>query len=219
MNKVLRHFTKILSKKKTKANFWFVEKKLLKKHKNLIAIDEAGRGALAGPLSIGALYLDEISLRILEKNKIYFFDSKILRPEEREILRKIVKKLGIPHKVILISNKKIDRIGIQKAFFYGFEKIYQYFQPEAAIFDGKEIKSLKKENFYFFVKGDKKLSSLGGASILAKTKRDKFMVNLGKKLPQYLFEVHKGYGTKKHLKLIKKYGLSEYHRQSFCFEN
>ncbi len=181
----------------------------------MIAIDEAGRGALAGPLSIGCLYLDKTSLKILEKNKIYFFDSKVLKEEERKIFRKIVKKLGIPHKVILISNKKIDKIGIQKAFIYGFQKIHQYFQPQAAIFDGKKISYLKG-NFYFFTKGDRKLSSLGGASILAKTKRDAFMKNLAKRVPNYLFEVHKGYGTKKHLILLKKYGLSEYHRKSFC---
>ncbi len=192
-----------------------MEKKLLKQHKDLIAIDEAGRGALAGPLSIGCLYLDRTSFKILEKNKIYFFDSKVLNEKEREIFRKIIKKLGIPHKVIFINNKKIDEIGIQKAFFYGFQKLYQYFQPKAVIFDGKEIKNIKKDNFYFFIKGDKNLSSLGGASILAKTKRDRFMINLGKKLPQYLFEIHKGYGTKKHLQLIKKFGLSPYHRKSF----
>jgi ribonuclease HII len=216
MDKIFFHLTKILSRKKIKANSWFVEKNLLKKYKDLIAIDEAGRGALAGPLSIGCFYLDKTSLKILEKNKIYFFDSKVLKPKEREFFKKIIKKLNIPHKVILINNKKIDKIGIQKAFIYGAKKLIDYFQPEAIIFDGKEIKSLKQKNFYFFIKGDKKLSSLGAASILAKTKRDKFMINLDKKLPQYLFSLHKGYGTKKHLILLKKYGLSEYHRKSFC---
>lgn len=194
-----------------------MEKKLIKKHKNILAIDEAGRGAGAGPLCLGSLFLDKISLKILEKKRIYFYDSKILKPEEREIFRKIIRKLGLAHKTILVSNKKIDKIGINNAFLYGIKRLTDYFKPKALLIDGLKIK-LDFKNSYFFIKGDKKLCSLGGASILAKTKRDEYMIKISKKFPQYLFEVHKGYLTKKHLNLIKKYGLCEIHRKSFLFE-
>ncbi|GIW67389.1 MAG: ribonuclease HII [Candidatus Parcubacteria bacterium] len=192
-----------------------MEKKLIRKHKSLVAIDEAGRGALAGPLTVAGLYLDKDSLKILTKNKILFFDSKILKPEEREILRKIIKKNGLKYKIVSISNKKIDKIGINQAFVYGVKKIIGYFKPEAIVLDGKAIKELNYKNIYFFIKGDRRLASLGGASILAKTHRDDYMKKIAQKFPKYLFEIHKGYGTKKHYQLIKKYGLSSLHRKSF----
>jgi ribonuclease HII len=235
------HFKKILSNKRIKSSLWKIEKKLIKKHKNLVAIDEAGRGALAGPLTLGALYLDKNALKILEKNKIFFFDSKILKPKEREFLKNLIKKIGLKYKVISISNKKIDKIGITKSLIYGIKKIYEYFQPNCLVLDGKPIYELKefyklkrsktnkmskknlhqfvlnsyKSTFYFFIKGDQKLCSLGGASILAKTYRDSYMKKISKKFPEYLFNIHKGYGTKKHYLTIKKYGICSLHRKTF----
>jgi ribonuclease HII len=219
MNKA--HFKKILSKKKIKSSFWKIEKNLIRRHKNLVAIDEAGRGALAGPLVLGALYLDKTSLKILDKNKIFFFDSKILKPEEREIFRKIIKKIGLKYRIFSISNEKIDRMGISKAFLYGIKKIYEYFEPNCVVLDGKPLSlrefafSPRKSAFYFFIKGDQRLCSLGGASILAKTHRDSYMKKMSKKFPEYLFDVHKGYGTRKHYLMIKKYGLCPLHRKTF----
>jgi ribonuclease HII len=209
------HLKKILSKKKIKSSFWKVEKNLIRRHKNLVAIDEAGRGALAGPLTLGALYLDKTSLKILEKNKIFFFDSKILKPEEREIFKKIIKKIGLKYKIFSISNKKIDKMGVSKAFIYGIKKIHQYFEPNCLVLDGKKIKDLELDNVYFFIKGDQRLCSLGGASILAKTHRDSYMKKISKKIPEYLFDIHKGYGTKKHYLMIKKYGPCPLHRKTF----
>jgi ribonuclease HII len=211
------HLKKILSKKKIKSNLWSVEKRLIRKHKTLISIDEAGRGALAGPLVLGSLYLDKTSLKILTKNKIVFFDSKILKPEQREIFRKIIKKLGLPYKIVSLSHKIIDKIGINNAFILGVKKIINHFQPGGVLLDGRKLKELNYQNIYFFVKGDQRINSLGGASILAKTHRDSLMKRMSKKYPQYLFEIHKGYGTKKHKMLIKKFGLSLIHRRSFRF--
>jgi ribonuclease HII len=215
------HFKKILSKKKIKSSFWKIEKNLIRRHKNLVAIDEAGRGALAGPLTLGALYLDKTSLKILEKNKIFFFDSKILKPEEREIFRKIIKKIGLKYRIFSISNEKIDKMGMSKAFLYGIKKIYRYFEVNCVVLDGKPISlceyafSPHKSAFYFFIKGDQRLCSLGGASILAKTHRDSYMKKISKKFPEYLFDIHKGYGTRKHYLMIKKYGPCPLHRKTF----
>ena len=213
MNKC--HFKKILTKKKLKSSFWKIEKKLIQRHSNLVAIDEAGRGALAGPLVLGSLFLDKTSLKILEKNKILFFDSKTLKPEEREFFYRLIKKIGLKYKIVSITNKKIDKIGIGKAFIYGVKKILEYFQPNCLVLDGRKIKELSSKNIYFFVKGDSKLPSLGGASILAKVYRDRYMEKISKKFPEYLFDLHKGYGTKKHYLMIKKYQICPLHRKTF----
>ncbi len=210
------HFIKILLKKKRKSKGWSVEKKLIETHKNLIAIDEAGRGALAGPLTLGALFLDKTALKILEKNNLAFFDSKELKPKQRIYFRKIIKKLNLPYKILHLDHQKIEKIGLNNAFVWGIQKIITYFQPNCLVIDGLKLKNFEtKIKTYFFVKGDKKLPSLGGASILAKTSRDQYMIKISKKFPQYQFERHKGYGTKNHLKLIKKFGPCEIHRKSF----
>lgn len=154
-------------------------------------------------------------MEILIKNNIFFFDSKILKPREREIFSKIIKKIGLKYKIVSISNKKIDKIGIGKALIYGINKIIKYFKPESLILDGQKLKYLNYKNTYFFVKGDKNLNSIGASSILAKTHRDKYMKNISRKYPLYLFDVHKGYGTKKHYQLIKKFGICPLHRISF----
>jgi ribonuclease HII len=209
------HFKKILPNSKIKSSFWKIEKKFINKYQNLVAIDEAGRGALAGPLTLAGLYIDKTSLKILEKNNVCFFDSKILTPKQREILKQIIKKLGLKYKIISIKNSTIDKIGINKAFIYGIKKIHTYFHPNCLILDGKKIKELSFKNTYFFIKGDQKLDSLGGASILAKTHRDNYMKRISKKFPQYLFHLHKGYGTKKHYLMISKYNISIIHRKTF----
>lgn len=209
------HLKKILSKKNIKSNPWYVEKKFLQRNKTLIAIDEAGRGALAGPLVLGGLFLDKNSLKILEKNNIVFFDSKTLKPDQRNFFKKIIKKLNLKYKIISLSHKKIDKIGINDAFILGVHKLIEYFKPDVTLLDGIKLKGLKYKNIHCFIKGDQNLPSIGGASILAKTHRDQYMTKLNKKYPHYLFNIHKGYGTKKHRKLIKKFGPSPIHRQSF----
>jgi ribonuclease HII len=104
---------------------------------------------------------------------------------------------------------------MSKAFLYGIKKIHRYFDPSCLVLDGKKIKGLEFDNIYFFIKGDQRLCSLGGASILAKTHRDSYMKKMSKKFPEYLFDIHKGYGTRKHLLMIKKYGPCPLHRKTF----
>lgn len=205
------HFKKILQNKK---ELWKIEKTLIGNYKTLLAIDEAGRGAIAGPLSLAGIYLDKTAIKILEKNNIYFYDSKTLNHQKRIFYMNLIKKLGIPNKTLLVSNKKIDKIGINNAFLNGIQKIYQFFQPGILILDGIKIKNLEIKHFSF-IKGGERLPSIGGASILAKTKRDLYMIKIAKKFSEYLFEIHKGYGTKKHYQLLKKYGFCSLHRKSF----
>lgn len=208
---------KILLKRRKKSNYgWLQEAKFVKKRKTVLAIDEAGRGALAGPLSVGGLFLDQTALRLLQQHRIEFFDSKQLDSKSREVIAEIIKKIKVPHKVVLISHKIIDKKGINQAFLRAVEKLLDYFEPNCLVLDGRRIKVSFSPKCYFFVKGDQRLNSIGGASIAAKVKRDDYMCKLSQKFPQYKFETHKGYGTKLHKKLIRKHGLSRVHRKSFC---
>ena len=81
--------------------------------------------------------------------------------------------------------------------------------------DGNKIPNLKNYNIKYVIKGDKKIPSISAASIIAKVSRDRFIVNLSKKFNNYGWDTNFGYGTKKHLKAIKKYGVTRYHRKTF----
>ncbi|MEK7674069.1 MAG: ribonuclease HII [Patescibacteria group bacterium] len=138
------HYYKILIRKRKKANFgWGQETRLLSKHKNILSIDEAGRGSLAGPLSVGGLFLDKNVLKILKNEKIEFYDSKKFKEDERDFIYKIIKKLGLPHKVFLISHKTIEKYGINGAFLIGIKKLIEYFEPRCVAIDGRPLSSIR----------------------------------------------------------------------------
>lgn len=215
MNK--SHLLKIVTDINLKSSLtWSKEKNYLRRYKNILAIDEAGRGALAGPLSLGVIYIDKKIIKILEKNKIVPLDSKKLTALQREALYFFLKKEKIPHKHIFVSNKKIDKEGISTAFIYGLQKLINIFQPDIIFLDGLKPKKLKKEQrIKTFVKGDSYIASIALASIVAKVNRDRYMKKIAPKYQDYDFDEHKGYGTKKHLTKIKKLGPCKIHRLSF----
>lgn len=206
------HFKKILPKLLKNKKSWLIEKELLKNFKNFLSIDEAGRGALAGPLSVAGLFLDKTSLKILSQKKIKFEDSKDLKEKEREEKFELLKKLGVPYKKVFISSKIIDKIGIQKAFVLGIKKIKKFFGSEIVVSDGLKI---ELENVINIKQGGKILNSLGGASIIAKVTRDNYMKRISKKFSLFKFDINKGYGTKEHLLMIKKFGITPIHRKSY----
>ena len=161
----------------------------------------------------------------METNKIVPQDSKKLNFLERKTIYLICKKLGIDFKNVLIPAKIIDKFGINEAINIGIRKIVEFFKPDILILDGLRPKNLNlfaKNNknqplkIKAFIKGDQKISSIALASIIAKHKRDEFMIKMSKIFTQYDFHIHKGYGTKNHYKKIKIYGLSPLHRFSFC---
>jgi ribonuclease HII len=210
------HILKIVTKVSLKSSLdWSKERFYLKKYKSILAIDEAGRGSLAGPLSIGAILINKEIVDFLKEKRIFPLDSKKLRPREREVFYKVIKKEGVLHKHIFISSSKIDRLGIQNAFILGIKKLIEFFEPEIVFLDGLKPKELKNKSIKAFVKGDERLASLALASIVAKLKRDKYMEKIAKFYPDYSFEIHKGYGTKLHLEKIKKLGPCKIHRLSF----
>ncbi|PIR40245.1 MAG: ribonuclease HII [Candidatus Zambryskibacteria bacterium CG10_big_fil_rev_8_21_14_0_10_34_34] len=206
----------------------------------IVGIDEAGRGPLAGPVSVGIFMTDQKTgnwiLKNIFENKLR--DSKKLSPKKREeiykkflILRKNPTSLKLRgaskifFSVISISNKIIDEYGISKAIQTGVTKslkklhhtsLMKKGNPSFIRLDGllkapKEFKNQKT-----IIKGDEKDVFIACASIVAKVSRDRLMRRLAKKYPKYHFEIHKGYGTILHRNLIKKYGLSPLHRKTFC---
>jgi ribonuclease HII len=197
----------------------------LKKEKNLwkkgfkfvVGIDEAGRGAVAGPLFVGAVLVKKTKKNIpfLEKIK----DSKKLSPKKREFFFNFFSKFpGIEWVVTKVSPKKIEKIGIQKATFLAIkravEKLKKKSKVDFLILDGK-LKLNLKIPFDSIVKADEKIFCCALASIFAKVKRDKLMERYSKIYPQYSFWKNKGYLTKEHYLALKKYGISKIHRLNF----
>ncbi|MDD5551898.1 MAG: ribonuclease HII [Candidatus Pacebacteria bacterium] len=202
------------------------EKKLWKKgYKRIVSLDEAGRGALAGPVFVGAIILNK---NIKNKNERFKFksllkivkDSKKLSPQKRENIFKILISCSfLEYTVSMVSEGIIDKANIKNATELAMERCVAKFKrrPDFLIIDGKHIssKKLKKIEHKLIVKADEKVFSCAAASIIAKVKRDRFLKKIDKRYPEYGFCRHKGYGTKFHKKRIKKYGFCKIHRKTF----
>lgn len=189
-----------------------IENSLWKNGYNLIAgLDEAGRGPLAGPVVAAAV--------IFPKNiKIHGLDdSKKLTPQKREELYPVIFKKAISIGIGFVSEKIIDKINILQATFLAMRKALDNLEntPDYVLVDGNiiipKIAILQKT----IIKGDGISSSISAASIIAKVTRDRFMLKLDKKYPQYGFRFHKGYGTRLHFEMLAKHGLCPIHRKSF----
>lgn len=186
------------------------EKELLEKGHSLICgIDEAGRGPLAGPVMIGAAIMD-MDYIIPEVN-----DSKKLTEKKREELYDEVVAAAIGYKTIAIDIDVIDDINILNATKMGMKKAVDNLFPLPDIL----LIDAVKENFNMpsisIIHGDALSYSIASASILAKVERDRIMRDYAKIYPEYGFEQHKGYATKLHIEMLKKYGPCPIHRKSF----
>ncbi len=186
------------------------ENKLIKKgYKYIAGVDEVGRGPLAGPIVAVAVIFDK-KINIKGIN-----DSKKLPRKARDELAKIIKKKALAWSIAKVTNKQIDKIGIQKAnekvLINAFKKLKK--KPDYILIDAFKINN--KTPHKSIIKGDEKVFSIAAASILAKTERDKLMKKVHKKFPKYDFDKNVGYGTKKHISALKKYGPCPFHRLSF----
>ncbi|MEK7567509.1 MAG: ribonuclease HII [Patescibacteria group bacterium] len=195
--------------------------------KYIVGIDEAGRGPLAGPVTIGIVTIPKNVrhsvfniFRGLKRGR-GFRDSKKLSPQKREeIFEKIKNEKIIEFAVMFGSVRDIDKFGITraiaKAIARGLKKLKINPKNSEILLDGslKAPKGFKNQKT--IIKGDEKNLLIALASIVAKVFRDKLMKRLAKKHTKYEFEINKGYGTKKHISLIKKHGLSSIHRKTFC---
>ncbi|MEQ1500334.1 MAG: ribonuclease HII [Parcubacteria group bacterium] len=195
--------------------------------KYIVGIDEVGRGPLAGPVTVCVVVCHKDTYAKLKKNKNLpksGKDSKKLKPDDREKYNLILKKLSeekqISYCIIHISNKIIDSKGlsfsIKKAISDGIKKLGLKDGEVEVLLDGGLKAPLEFSKQKTIIKGDEKEKIIAWASILAKVSRDSLMLKLAKKYPKYGFEVHKGYGTKKHRDALLESGLSAVHRRTFC---
>jgi ribonuclease HII len=175
-------------------------------NKKVCGIDEAGRGAIAGPLVFAGV--------ILKKEIPFLKDSKKLSPKKREALFESIIKNSKYH-IVIIDSEEIDEIGLSKSIQKALKSIKEAFKDEDInfLFDGNSPFGVKE--IFTLVKADDKIPEVSAASILAKVTRDKIMVELSKKYLGYGFEKHKGYCTKAHLDSIQELGISKVHRKSF----
>ena len=186
----------------------------------IVGIDEAGRGPLAGPVAVGGVVVKEgFDKKFFKGIK----DSKQLSPEERELwfaLAQEGKRKGeLNFAVSLISEKVIDKHGIAYAIRLGIKRVIKSLGVEGEgtqiFLDGALKAPAEFPHQLTVIKGDEKIPVIALASICAKVVRDRKMVKLGKKYPEYEFETHKGYGTRIHIAAIQKYGITDLHRASF----
>lgn len=173
--------------------------------------DEAGRGCLAGPVVAAAVILPE-TFHNDELN-----DSKQLNEAQRNRLRTIIEKEALAYAVAFVMQDEIDRINILNASILGMQQAVSKLniRPEFLLIDGNRFKPYDNIPHQCIVKGDAKFASIAAASVLAKTYRDEYMVNLAPQFPQYKWDENKGYPTKDHKEAVLKYGLTEHHRKSF----
>ncbi|MEK9907412.1 MAG: ribonuclease HII [Gammaproteobacteria bacterium] len=174
-------------------------------------IDEAGRGSLAGPVSAAAVILDKnISIP-------YLNDSKKLSKNKRYDLRKMIEESAIAYSVSFIDSKTIDKINILNSTYMAMHNSIKSLKikPSFILVDGNRFIPYKDILYKCQVRGDQKYSNIAAASILAKTYRDEYMESLHQKFPVYDWKNKKGYGTRYHIEMIKKYGRTTFHRESF----
>lgn len=182
-----------------------------------VGVDEAGRGPLAGPITLACVICPR-------KNVGRFFrgikDSKRLTVKARgEWFKKIKNHPEIYYGVTSVSEFVIDRLGLSKAVKLGIARLLRRSPLKASdnfkiLLDG----GLKAPAAYpqkTIIKGDERIPVIAAASVMAKVSRDRKMVRMAGKFPEYGFEIHKGYGTKLHYQMLKKHGPCEIHRYSF----
>ena len=176
----------------------------------ICGIDEAGRGPLAGPVCAAAVILP-FGCEIDGLN-----DSKKLTEKKREALFEVVQERALAYSIALVDHKIIDEINILEATFLAMRQAAEGLQIPAdyALVDGNRSKGLSIPH-ECVVGGDAKSPSIAAASILAKVTRDRLMLDYAAQYPEYLFEKHKGYGTKAHYEAILAHGPSPIHRMTF----
>ena len=198
-------------KQKVQADLWEIERSCKARGYQLIGgADEAGAAPLAGPVYAGAVILPE-GLVLEGLN-----DSKKVTPKRRDWLFDEIREKAVAWAVASVDEKEIDAINILNARMKAMELAIQSLipAPDYALIDGNRDKGITIAH-ETVVRGDGRSANIAAASILAKVSRDRYMEEMAKLYPEYEFERHKGYGTKLHFELLKKYGPCPIHRKSF----
>jgi len=198
-----------------------LERKLFEQgFKNIAALDEVGVGCLAGPIVVCSVIIDKKLFRksIRRKKLSGVRDSKLLTPNQREKYFEYLTSLPeIKWNVHFVRPKTVDKYNVYQATRLGMKKSLKKFNktPDFVLVDGRNLIKGISIPQRAVVKGDRKIFSIACASLIAKVTRDRYMIKLSKKYPEYEFHRHKGYGTKLHQARLKKYGVSDIHRLSF----
>ncbi|MCL4397922.1 ribonuclease HII [Patescibacteria group bacterium] len=182
----------------------------------ICGLDEAGRGALAGPLMAAAVVINQETKHKIQKDKLK--DGKLLTALEREEICRRLRKSGAIILVETISARSINNHGIGWANKEIFRRLIKKVETDKYIVDGKlKIGRVagKTDRIQSIVDADATIPEVILAGIVAKVERDKIMRQLHKEFRRYHWKINKGYGTKKHLAAIQKYGPCRYHRDIF----
>jgi ribonuclease HII len=173
--------------------------------------DEAGRGCLAGPVFAAAVILPhDFDHKILN-------DSKQITEKVRYELRKEIEENAVDFAVALVDNEEIDQINILNASFLAMHRAIAQLKTEPGflIIDGNRFNKYNTVPHHCIVEGDAKYFSIAAASILAKTYRDDFMLQIAAEHPEYDWHSNKGYPTIKHRNAVMEHGYTRYHRRTF----
>ena len=189
-----------------------------RQNKLICGLDEAGRGALAGPIIIaGVIFPSNFSFRKFFPN-ITVKDSKELNQKQRQELFNAIKEKSFKIITKTISAEQINKNGINWANTEGFRRIIKSVNADHYYVDGRwKLPNLGNKNCCTecIIKGDSKIISVLSAGIVAKVKRDSIMKKLHLKYPNYHWDTNTGHGTQKHLKAIRKYSICAQHRTKF----
>ena len=190
---------------------WKLENEIYAEGFELICgVDEAGRGPLAGPVCAAAVILPRgIEIAGLD-------DSKKLTDKKRDALYDVIRENALTYGIAFASVEEIESINILNAAMLAMNRAIEKLapQPQLALIDGNRNSAINIPS-RCVIKGDAKCADIAAASILAKVTRDRYMLEMAEKYPEYHFEKHKGYGTKLHYKALREHGPSEIHRPSF----
>ena len=186
----------------------------------IIGTDEAGRGALAGPVIAAAVYLTPEQER--ELLSMGLRDSKRMTPLNREKLFKAMNEMHVAWQAHNGSVERIERDNVLNASLWAMGVCVENLarlpacEPACVIVDGNERIRDMKFLQWALIRADDLIPCVSAASVIAKVIRDRYMMNLDAKYPVYNFRQNKGYPTRQHMETIKKIGITEIHRKSFC---
>ena len=198
----------------------------------IIGIDEAGRGPLAGPVAVGGVRIVSSSKYYVSRMLRGIKDSKQLSERQREEwFLFLTAHPALVCAVVFVSPAMIDALNIRQATLLGAARVYRKLTGASArdsVLPSRARVMLDGGLFLppgigadqqTIIRGDEKIPLIAAASIIAKVRRDRLMMRLHKKYPEYRFDLHKGYGTVLHRAMIAQFGRCEAHRQSFRVDN
>ncbi len=186
-------------------------------YKLVLGLDEAGRGPLAGPVVAGGVVITKES-EIIPTVR----DSKKMTEKQREEAFGKIQKSVLAYGVGIVGSSEIDKVGIQEAVLKAMTIVLEVIEAKLnervdyIIGDGTNILSIPRYKMEKIKQGDLLHYSISAGSVLAKVTRDRIMREYHERYPEYGFDTHVGYGTKKHIEAIRKFGITEIHRKSFA---